>query len=327
MNLSFDHIARADRRKLKPNAYYCVSDDHLDNVDYGTISGARHSDVYVMREFLDRKLRDFHHAQLNDQQRYYAANGYLILRDFIPADLIDEYLKLREKAMIGNEGFPKNTVPHADHQSIRDIACYKPLLDVIESLHSMRMGLIFSLTQFTSTQRGWHQDSYLDDDFATPRCASWIALGDVNADCGPFEYISGSHKWNALSNQKINEKMGAKFLWPDAHTRPSDGTPRWGKLSERFISPSVERKITNEGHKVSNFTASKGDVLIWYARLMHQGSAPKVEGAQRPALISHYTPVGEKGRGLFVKRNDGGHFLLPPRLFDNSVNYDDAFVG
>ena len=203
--------------------------------------------------------------------------------------------------------------PHVKHAEVLDIVSYKPLMDVIRELHGMEMGLIFTLSGFKSTKRGWHQDAYLDDDSAIPRLASWIACGDVDSDCGPFQYIPGSHRWPALSNTKINGYLKGDYQWPHGHVSRETGELGWGRISEAFIDPAVFRKIKDEGHAVHEFTAQKGDVLLWYGRLMHRGSPARVAGRLRPGLIGHYAPLFERRRGYFAKRSNGVHFLAPPR--------------
>ncbi|MBY4892061.1 phytanoyl-CoA dioxygenase family protein [Rhodobacteraceae bacterium N5(2021)] len=60
------------------------------------------------------------------------------------------------------------------------------------------------------------------------------------------------------------------------------------------------------------FTAKKGDVLLWYGRLMHRGSPPRAEGSRRPGLIGHYAPIFERRRGYFAQTPTQEHFICPP---------------
>ncbi len=300
----------------KQNNYYTVSDQELSRLQYHQVAKPPEQNVYIMRRFQDEKMEQMMVSQLSDHQRYYRDNGYLILRDFIPHDLIDTYLKLRQELKLGINQLPQGQIPHVAYQSIRDITCYGPLVDIIRELHSMELGLIFALTGFKSTQRGWHQDAYLDHDSSVPRCASWIALGDVNKDCGPFEYVPGSHQWQALSNVKLNNYVEPDYHWPHGHRKSINGAPRWGRLCEKFVDPIVFSKIEEEKAEIKPFIASKGDVLIWYGRLMHRGSKAKQDNTERPGLIGHYAPVGERERGLFAKRKDNAYFLVPPHSFE-----------
>lgn len=307
----------------KHNQYYCVSDEELNKISYQDLCIKAHQNIFVMKEFGGANQRKIFTEQLSEEQLYYHENGYIILKNFIPHDIINRYLELRDSLGVGREKLNVANAPHMEHVEIRDIACYQPLSDMIKHLHSMEMGLIFSLTGFFSTERGWHQDSYLDPDNATPRCASWVALGDVDDKCGPFELIPKSNRWPALSNQKINQFLHEDHRWPEAHMRSSSQGPKWGRLSEKFIDPAVDKKLENEKLASKKFLAEKGDVLVWSGRLMHRGSTPLSKEAVRPALISHYAPIGEPGRGLFVKRKEGSYFLAPARSIDLLQGHSD----
>lgn len=47
--------------------------------------------------------------------------------------------------------------------------------------------------------------------------------------------------------------------------------------------------------------AKKRNVLIWCGRVMHRGSPAENPQAERPAFISHYAPVYERERGVFMR--------------------------
>ncbi|OAN81196.1 hypothetical protein A8B78_09295 [Jannaschia sp. EhC01] len=296
---------------LQEADYYTVPKDQLPHIPYAKLSAPALHNIYLMRRFGDAEVTEAFNADMTENQRYYAQHGYLILRDFIPHDLIDAYLALRDRMDLGKRRF-KDATPYIEHRELRDILVYRPLMEVIRELHAAEMGLIFALTGFRSTKRGWHQDAYLDADEAVPRLASWIACGDVTDQSGPFEYVPGSHRWPALSNQKINEFLRPDVQWPDGHVARKNGEMGWGRISEAFIDPAVYAKIENDGAEVREFTAKKGDVLLWYGRLMHRGSPPRAEGSRRPGLIGHYAPIFERRRGYFAQTPTREHFICPP---------------
>lgn len=297
--------------KLQKESYYIVPDVNLDKIHYSKLASPAKHNIYLLRDFKEPEMQTEFLSGLTDNQRYYRDHGYLIVRNLIPNELIDRYLALRERLSLGQDQFVDAT-PYIEHREIRDVACYKPLMDIIRELHSCEMGLIFTLTGFVSTQRGWHQDAYLDDEDALPRLAVWIACGSLTKDVGPFEYVPGSHRWMGLSNKKINEFLKPEYRWPNGHRARKAGVPGWGRISEAFVDPSVYAKIDRDNAEVHEFTAEKGDVLLWYGRLMHRGSPPRSDGATRPGLIGHYAPIFEKERGLFAKTTDGCRFIVPP---------------
>ncbi|MHA3915521.1 phytanoyl-CoA dioxygenase family protein [Halovulum sp. GXIMD14793] len=297
--------------RTKLQDYYAIPQEQLDHVHYSKLASPPKYDVYPAKLVGDDRMRTEFLNSLTENQRYYGENGYLISRNLIPHDLCDAYLELRKKRGMGQNQFSDST-PYVEHPEIRRIATYKPLMDIIRELHGYEPGLIFTLTGFKSTERGWHQDAYLDRDDAIPRIATWIAIDDVDEECGPFEYIPGSHHWMALSNVKINEYLKEEYRWPNGHRARAAGVPGWGRISEAFVDPAVYAKIERDGAEVKHFTAKKGDVMFWYGRLMHRGSPPRREGATRSGLIGHYSPIFERERGVFREDGNGSRYILPP---------------
>ena len=77
-------------------------------------------------------------------------------------------------------------------------------MDKIEMLIGTPMGLNLALTGWRSTTRTWHQDDYLNPPYINCHYAAvWIALEDIDPDCGMFEFVPGSHKWPLTRGAKI----------------------------------------------------------------------------------------------------------------------------
>ncbi len=61
---------------------------------------------------------------------------------------------------------------------------------------------------------GWHQD-YHYWRYWTPEselCTVWVALTDVEADCGPMRYIRGSHRWGYLGVGDFFHEQGQEAI-------------------------------------------------------------------------------------------------------------------
>ncbi len=118
-----------------------------------------------------------------------------------------------------------------------------------------------------------------------------MALDDIGPECGPFEYVPGSHRWPLLRLERVKA-----FLTPEELERrePGSGANDWPKYAEPYVTPAVHAQIAESGLPVRPFLARKGDVLIWHGGLMHRGSAPLVRGAERRSLITHYSGCGHR---------------------------------
>jgi hypothetical protein len=232
---------------------------------------------------LDREVLDVPPESLTPAQRAWREDGVVILQKFMPEALMDRYSALR--ARLKKPGGWRSPVPYMHYDELKDICLYRPLTQVMTSLVGESMGLHLNLTGWISTERTWHQDDYLNPPFIVSHYAAvWIALEDVPAESGPFEFVRGSHRWPLMRREKVLEHLEPGAL----------RTPDWPSRAEAFVTPACEAEIARRGAKVEQFLGKRGDVLIWHGRLMHQGSKPTVPGTPRKALIAHYSAVSKR---------------------------------
>lgn len=238
---------------------------------------------------------------LDADQRSWRGNGYVILRNFLPHDLIDAYCAVREKNGAWAHPNPYLWVPE-----IRDLCLYRPLLDKLASLIGEELAMHLNLTGWVSTERNWHQDDYLNPPILNGHYAAvWMALDTIHPDSGPFEFIPGSHKWPVLRGSKVRR------LLPFRQRFRRD----WPSLTQEAVSTLAQEEILERGATVHQFIANKGDVLIWHSCLLHRGSEPEVKGMPRKALITHYASIKHALHFPAIKKHgDGWYFAFGPRL-------------
>lgn len=194
-------------------------------------------------------------------------------------------------------GWP-DTCPYMRHPALLSMCTYGPLAEALEGLTGEPMGVHLNLSGWKSTQRNWHQDGYLNPAYVGDSYAAvWMALGDVHADSGVFEYVPGSHLWHRLTYDKIKQVVDV-----------SD--PAWPAHTEAVLTELVEKEIGDRGAMVVRYAPKAGDVLIWHPRLYHRGSAPMVPGAYRPALIAHYSGIFHRP-DMPAPRQSGAGWLFP----------------
>lgn len=249
---------------------------------------------------LDRKEVD--EGLLDTDQKHWRENGYLILRNFIPNDLIDAYCRVRET--VSAPGGWDDETPYMAVPEIRDLCLYKPLVDKLTSLIGEEMVINLNLTGWKTTQRDWHQDDYLNPDEVRGRyVACWFALDTITPDSGPFQFVPGTHKWPHIKKSKI-----LNFV-PEAVRQMRT----WPIHSERVLTPFFEEAIARENLEKIDFTAEKGDVLIWHARLLHRGTVAKNPDRLRKAIITHYTALDAmKHYGAVERWDTGGLYYVEP---------------
>lgn len=230
---------------------------------------------------LDRK-----YAPVNGwEQRQWQNSGYVILRGFVPADLIDAYCARyeRDNGQGARLGYNDSGTPYMKVPEIKDLCLYRPLTDVLQSLIGEPAGMNLNLCNWESTERNWHQDDYLNPPEVNGHyLACWIALDEISPDSGPFEFVPGSHKWPVMRGEKVREAL-------EENER---NDKNWPRTAERFLDDIFENEILSRRAAVKVWDdAQKGDVLIWHAWLAHRGSKPKDPSLLRKALICHYSGI------------------------------------
>jgi ectoine hydroxylase-related dioxygenase (phytanoyl-CoA dioxygenase family) len=238
--------------------------------------------------------------------------GVVILENRIDQDLITSYQRAWRqsngyRSAIQTEsgawmldadrpgGWPDCT-PYMRHPEILDLVA--PLESVLEGLIGEPGGLNLNLTGWVTTQRDWHQDSYLNEpEVGDHYAAVWIALGDIHPDSGPFQYVPGSHRWPQVTRERIGRHVNL-------------GDPGWPKHSEKVLSPMFAELIDESGAQVVTHLPKSGDVLIWHGRLLHRGTIANLPGAYRPAFIGHFSGINHRSSMPRALRwNNGGWFF------------------
>lgn len=211
-------------------------------------------------------------------------DGLVIKKAFMPETLMKKYEKCWLKENVDRPmGWP-DPIPYTRHPELLEFFTYGPLAELLESLIGEPAGVHLNLTGWRSTERNWHQDSYLNPSHVGDAYAAvWIALDDIHPDSGPFQYVPGSHRWPQVTRDLI---LGA--------LSPEERDHKWPKHSERVLTPIFEEEIVKRGNNVISYLPSRGDILVWHGRLMHRGSKANVPGMERRATIAHYSGINHR---------------------------------
>ena len=202
---------------------------------------------------------------------FYKENGYIILKNAVPSDLISAYETVWLEAHSNDgeitsiQGW-QNSNSFQEHSEILDILCHENIYNFLNLIND-NLTLHLSFTTWTSTRKSWHQDSVTSDKSdARNYVGVWVALDDVSIDSGPFQFVPGSHEWD----------LDFDYIYAPDHT-------------ER-VAKILNEKILETNSSVFAFTAEKGDVLIWDGHLVHGAGNPKPDNFLRKSLIGHYSP-------------------------------------
>lgn len=210
--------------------------------------------------------------------------GVVIKKALVPYIFLEDYKRCWDKDNKHRPGgWPINT-PYRHHRELLDLVTFAPIARVLEELLGEPAGVHLNLTGWVSTERDWHQDSYLNPPHVGDYYAAiWIALEDIHPDSGPFQYVPGSHRWPVVTYDKILAALS-----------PAERDEHWPKHSERILTPLFTQEIAERQAKIVTYLPRAGDVLFWHGRLLHRGSKPNVQGMRRCALIAHYSGINHR---------------------------------
>ena len=233
-------------------------------------------------------------------RRLWHLHGVVVLHGFLPDGAIDAYCRAFE-AGEGATGFGIGTA-YRHVPELADLCCLNSLGQVLEEIIGEPAGVHLNLTGWVSTERNWHQDTYLNPPSVGDHYAAvWMALDDVHPDSGPFQYVEGSHRWPVITRDAIF-----------AHIDPSEqADPNWPKTTERFVVPAWEAELERRRAEVTTHLPRRGDVLIWHSRLVHRGSPPRVPGMERRALIAHYSGLSHRPDMPAAQQHRHGGWYFP----------------
>jgi hypothetical protein len=235
-------------------------------------------------------------------------DGVVVMPKLLDDDLIEDY----EDEWIRENGFPGDdwwthanrggwayATPYMHHPALRRISTFAGIHDVLEDLIGEPAGLHLNLTGWVSTERDWHQDTYLNPSHVGPYyVAVWMALDDVKPDSGPFQFVAGSHRWMEVTRERMEPHLDIR-------------DPLWPKHSERLLTPLFEQEIERRDAPVVDYLPRRGDVLFWHSRLLHRGSRPTNPDAQRRALIAHYSGINHRQDMPPARRTGHGGWFFP----------------
>lgn len=123
--------------------------------------------------------------------------------------------------------------------------------------------------------QGMHRDTcVVTFDPPSHLAAAWIALEDVDPDCGPLEYIPGSHR---LPQHVFDD--GSVVYDRDRH----------GDRGMADMHVALLEQAAACGLEVEKFTPRRGQALLWHHSLCHGGSRVEQLDLTRKSLVVHYT--------------------------------------
>ncbi|MEM6533791.1 MAG: phytanoyl-CoA dioxygenase family protein [Myxococcota bacterium] len=248
------------------------------------LSSARWSDLAEPQP--ESTLTPVEQRPRTPRQVSFIRDGVLRLPRFFADREMERYRRVREMLPKDHSqrdnfyGGWAHATPYMEHPALRRLALNHRLMRTLEELIGEPMGLHLCLTGWVSTERKFHQDTYLNPpELWSFYLAVWIALDDISPDAGPFQFVPGSHRWEVLRRESL-----FRYLTPEERE-----SPYWPTWTQDDVSRICEDEIANRDAEITTYLPKRGDVLVWHSNLIHRGSAPSDPTALRRSLICHYS--------------------------------------
>jgi hypothetical protein len=191
------------------------------------------------------------------------------------ADAINTDLeRLIEDGVVGYHYRGRRVTDAFRHSSpIREALTDPSLAELIAFLFGRRAWLFQTINFFEGSQQPIHSDSFhMTTEPKGFLIGAWIALEDVGPDAGPVVYYPRSHRLPYVMSEDLG-LTGGLLTIPEK--------------DEAYSRRAAELAAESELEPVE-FTAAKGDLLLWHANLLHGGRPVTREGATRRSLVAHY---------------------------------------
>jgi len=210
-------------------------------------------------------------------------DGFLILDGFLAPQRVDEINAEIDRLMAEDKidyHYRGNRIVDAFEQSpaVQGALTDPVLIRVLQFLLGREVTLFQSINFFEGSEQRAHSDSFhMTTEPVGYLIAIWVALEDIAPDSGPVFYYPGSHRLPYVMSEDLGADGGLLLM--------AEGK------QERY-EERIEREIAEAGLEPVDFLASRGDLLIWHANLLHGGRPIERPGATRRSLVAHYFAQG-----------------------------------
>jgi hypothetical protein len=255
----------------------------------------------------------------SEQIAQWEADGFLILRDFMPGKEIaqvravvdDEWANTSDNTHVidmlsgphagrafkvaeapegsRSEAYKLNNL-FARRPEIRQVALSPRLRRACEQILEGEPLICNSLNFERGSQQPFHIDTwYMPPPVDNKMVVASIVIDDVDADNGPMVYYPGSH------------------LIPPY--RFSDGRLNEIPSESDQCRAYLNREIEARGLKEVEFRGKSGDVLLWHAQLLHGGRPIRDMAKKRSSLVVHYWRARDLPKELVRVDPKAGSYL------------------
>lgn len=218
------------------------------------------------------------------QLETFVSEGYLILEDAVPADLLGRlHTAVDDIVATGFSGYEWGSSKRVEHahfhyRAMDELTRIDAVTSFLTDLFGATPRVCQTLTYIFGSQQGSHQDTIHLTPFPPGyMCGVWVALEDVQPGSGELAYYPRSHRLDRIYMNTVGcEKV-------------SDGD--WTQFGSTVV-PRWQGMLLDGGFERVPFLPNAGTVLIWHENLMHLGVDRINPELSRKSVVTHYFADG-----------------------------------
>jgi ectoine hydroxylase-related dioxygenase (phytanoyl-CoA dioxygenase family) len=224
-----------------------------------------------------------------EQVAQYERDGYLIVHDLLPEELIDAFVAYEHQPK--PEGWIENLRHHVDDERWERIARHPNVVSIARQLLGGRKPMIVQSMYMERKPAGnadvgskgiaLHQDlHYLPTDPPT-LMACWIAMNDTDAGNGGLCVVPGSQA-DGLYEAEKNPDEQEHDAWEVEYDMRDRGGQEW---KQRFYSFDI---VGLDHDRIERLTVPKGAGVFFSGYTIHGSYANRSKDRVRRAFATHY---------------------------------------
>jgi ectoine hydroxylase-related dioxygenase (phytanoyl-CoA dioxygenase family) len=259
---------------------------------------------------------------------HYQEHGFLIVRDLIAPDEVDELLA--HVAELGEERIRVHML-HRQLEIHERFMLHPRILDVVQALAGpdvLALQTMLFLKQPGSPGQGYHQDSFHIQTEPDTLIGAWLALDPADEENGCLQITAGSNHEPVYPDGSERHRPGGHRLLADIHwvTAADDPDERRNDLT------AVARRYA--GREVAA-VLQPGDVAFFSGRVLHRSHANRSADRMRRSFVAHYCnarsfvpwdddrpPPGESANHRHVLARGSTHLPFAQPQFGTPVDLD-----
>jgi len=277
--------------------------------------------IPIVRQRSDVSVADFVH---------YQENGFLVVRDVVAPDEVDELLGHIEDLADGS--LLRIHMLHRQLPIHERFLLHPRILDVVQALVGpdvLALQSMLFLKPPGSPGQGYHQDSFHIQTVPDTLIGAWLALEPVDQENGCLWITAGSNHEPVYPDGSEHARPGGDRLldgipWVTGADDPDEDHTELTAVARRYAGREVAVEL------------QPGDVAFFAGRVLHRSHANRSQARLRRSFVAHYcnarsyvpwdddddVPAGEPLNDRHILARGATHMPFASPKFGTEVELD-----